>query len=260
MQETSFDSWVVKIHWRRDRLPAPVLLGFPCGSAGKRSACNMGDLGLIPGLWRSPGEGKGYPLQYSGLENSMDSPGVTKSQTWLNDFHSLGLSGGSITQLVPFPSLGCEKSAMDGRHSGEHGPWRHEEAGLHHAFSHLLPPLQPHFHCTSSGFQRSPKSDPSSISSPPLLLRNVTVFTSLPTSLHFFSVSGIVLGLGRIRWEDLVPGPQEGGGLEGGFLWAICFTALPHSLAVWGIPWLGGQDVTFLPWVLGFLPMPPLLP
>ena len=45
-------------------------LGFPCGSAGKESACNVGDLGLIPGLGRSPGEGKGYPLQYSGLENS----------------------------------------------------------------------------------------------------------------------------------------------------------------------------------------------
>ena len=48
------------------------LLGFPCGSAGKELACNAGDLGLIPGLRRSPGEGKGYPLQYSGLENPMD--------------------------------------------------------------------------------------------------------------------------------------------------------------------------------------------
>ena len=46
--------------------------GFPGGSAGKESACNVGDLGSIPGLGRSPGEGKGYPLQYSGLENSMD--------------------------------------------------------------------------------------------------------------------------------------------------------------------------------------------
>ena len=52
----------------------PVFLGFPCGSAGKESARNAGDLGFIPGLGRSPGEGKGYPLQYSGLENSMDSP------------------------------------------------------------------------------------------------------------------------------------------------------------------------------------------
>ena len=49
-------------------------LGFPDSSAGKESACNAGDLGLIPGLGRSPGEGKGYPLQYSGLENSMNSP------------------------------------------------------------------------------------------------------------------------------------------------------------------------------------------
>ena len=47
-------------------------MGFPCVSAGKESSCNVGDLGLIPGLRRSPGEGKGYPLQYSGLENSMD--------------------------------------------------------------------------------------------------------------------------------------------------------------------------------------------
>ena len=55
------------------------------GSAGKESACNAGDLGSIPQLGRSPGEGKGYPLQYSGLENSMDSivSGVTKSQTRL---------------------------------------------------------------------------------------------------------------------------------------------------------------------------------
>ena len=45
-------------------------LGFTCGSAGKESDCNAGDLGSIPGLGRSPGEGKGYPLQYSGLENS----------------------------------------------------------------------------------------------------------------------------------------------------------------------------------------------
>ena len=47
-------------------------LGFPGGSAGKESACNAGDVGLIPGLGRSPGEGEGYPLQYSGLENFMD--------------------------------------------------------------------------------------------------------------------------------------------------------------------------------------------
>ena len=55
--------------------PTPVFLGFPCGSAGKESACNVADLGLIPGLGRYPREGKGYPLQFSGLENSMDCAG-----------------------------------------------------------------------------------------------------------------------------------------------------------------------------------------
>ena len=48
-----------------------VLMGFPCGSAGKESACNAEDLGSIPGLGRSPEEGNGYPLQYSGLEKSL---------------------------------------------------------------------------------------------------------------------------------------------------------------------------------------------
>ena len=55
-----------------DRLPTPVFLGFPCGLVGKELTCNVGELGLIPGLGRSPRKGKGYPLQYSGLENSMD--------------------------------------------------------------------------------------------------------------------------------------------------------------------------------------------
>ena len=66
-----------------------ILTGFPHGSAGKESACNLGDLGSIPGLGRSPGEGKGYPLQYSGLENSMDCIvlGVAKSQTPMSNFH-----------------------------------------------------------------------------------------------------------------------------------------------------------------------------
>ena len=93
-RKPQFDSWVGQIRWRRDRLPTSVFLGFPCGSAGKESACNVGDQGSIPGLGRSPGEGKGYPLQYSSLENSMGCivHGVTKSRTRLSDFH------------FPFPS------------------------------------------------------------------------------------------------------------------------------------------------------------
>ena len=64
-------------------------LGFPGSSAGKESSCNVEDLGSIPGLGRSSGGGNGYPLQYSGLENSMDwiVHGVAKSQTWLRDFY-----------------------------------------------------------------------------------------------------------------------------------------------------------------------------
>ena len=61
---------VRKICWRRDQLPTPAFLGFPCGSAGKESACNVGDLGSTPESGRSPGKGKGYTRQYSGLENA----------------------------------------------------------------------------------------------------------------------------------------------------------------------------------------------
>ena len=70
------------------------IIHFPGGSAGKECTCNVGDVGLIPGLGRSPGEAKGYPLQYSGLENSMDCEvhGVAKSQTLLSDFHLCGIN------------------------------------------------------------------------------------------------------------------------------------------------------------------------
>ena len=82
-----FDSWVGNICRRRARLPTLVFLGYPCGSAGKESTCNVGDLGSIPGLGRSPGEGKGYPLQYCVLENSMDCIIYgSQSQTRLSDF------------------------------------------------------------------------------------------------------------------------------------------------------------------------------
>ena len=60
-----FDPWVGRIPWRRKRLPIPVFLGFPGGSVGKEFAYGVGDLGSIPGLGRSPGEGIDYPLLYS---------------------------------------------------------------------------------------------------------------------------------------------------------------------------------------------------
>ena len=83
---------IFKLHRERFRFIGHYIsLGFPCGSAGKESTYSVGDLGSISGLGRFPGEGKGYPLWYSGLENSMDCivHGVAKSQTRLSVFHLL---------------------------------------------------------------------------------------------------------------------------------------------------------------------------
>ena len=86
MQETLLQFLGWEINWRRDRLPTPVFLGFTGGSVGTESICNEGHLGLIPGLGRSPGEGKGLPTP---VENSMDCVvhGVPKSRTRLSHFH-----------------------------------------------------------------------------------------------------------------------------------------------------------------------------
>ena len=119
-RDAGFDPWVGKIPWRRKWQPTPVFLpgkshgqkslasyspqghkesdttkqlwGFPCSSVGKESACSAGDLGLFPGLGRSPGEGNGNPLQNSCLENPMGRGAwqvtahrVTKSQTQLSN-------------------------------------------------------------------------------------------------------------------------------------------------------------------------------
>ena len=103
----------------RDRTCAPrtgrwiIHKGFPCGSAGKESACNVGDLGSIPELGRFPGEGKGYPLQHSGLEIAMDCivHGVPKSRTRLSDLQFVHLSTVPssplfMSLLAVFPSTG----------------------------------------------------------------------------------------------------------------------------------------------------------
>ena len=85
-RRTLFHSWVRKISWRRNRLSTPVLLGFPCGLAGKESACNTGDLGSIPGSGRSPKEENSYLLQYSCLENPMGR------RTWQAIVHGIAES------------------------------------------------------------------------------------------------------------------------------------------------------------------------
>ena len=88
MQETPVRFLGQKIPWRRDRLPTTVFLGFPGDSDVRESTCNVGDMGSILGLGRSPGGGHGNPLQYSCLENLTDRGAwqatihrVAKSQT-----------------------------------------------------------------------------------------------------------------------------------------------------------------------------------
>ena len=85
---TKSQMWLKQLRTHTSQFGFSSPLGFPCGSAGKESACNVGHLGLVPGLGRFPGEGKGYPLQYSGLENSMDCivHGIAKSDMteWLS--------------------------------------------------------------------------------------------------------------------------------------------------------------------------------
>ena len=91
--------------WGRKPVPGDCLVGFPGGSDGKESTCNVGDLSSIPGLRRYPGEGKGYThSSYSGLENSMDYR-VAKSWTGLSDFHSpffFVIVAGSLLILLIF--------------------------------------------------------------------------------------------------------------------------------------------------------------
>jgi len=77
-----YDSWVGKIPWKTDRLPIPVFLGFLDGSAGKESACNVGDLGSIPGLGRSPGGGHGDSFLYSSLENPTGHRSLVGCSPW----------------------------------------------------------------------------------------------------------------------------------------------------------------------------------
>ena len=100
-------------------------VGFPCGSASKESACNVGDLGSIPELRRSPGEGKGYPLQYSGLENSMDCivHGVAKSWTQLSNFHFHWGIVAVVSGLVLLPGAIKKEQVARCENSNKEGGW-----------------------------------------------------------------------------------------------------------------------------------------
>ena len=95
IQETlvRFLARVGKIHWIKDRLPTPVFLGFPGGSESRESTCNVEVPDSVSRLGRSPGERKSYPLQYSGLKNSMGHTGGHKESdtTKRLSLHSLTL-------------------------------------------------------------------------------------------------------------------------------------------------------------------------
>ena len=113
-----FDFWVGKICWRKDKLPTPVFLSFPCCSAGKESACNLGDLGLIPRLGRSPGEGNGLPTPvfWPGEFHGWYSPLVCRVRhnwaTFAFIFHSWGV-GFIFGKTISLPLLPLLTSVVE---------------------------------------------------------------------------------------------------------------------------------------------------
>ena len=130
-----FDSWVGKIPWRRDRLPTPVVLGFPGCSAGKEPACNAGDLGSIPESGRSPGEGNSNPLQYSGLENSTDciAHGVSESAQHIRQCALCSIAKSCPTLCDP---RDCSPSASPVH---DDSPGKNTGGGSHSLFHGIVP-------------------------------------------------------------------------------------------------------------------------
>ena len=99
-----------------------MLQSFAGGSPGKESACNAKDLGLIPGLGSSPGEGKDYPLQHSGLENSVNCivHGVAKSWTLLSNFHFTSLHSSIFAWKILWTEGPSELLSMGSQRVGHH--------------------------------------------------------------------------------------------------------------------------------------------
>ena len=130
-----FDFWVRQIPWRRDRLHTPVFLGFPCSSAGKESACNVGDPGSIPWLGRSTGEGIGYPLEYSwaSLVTQLVKNPPAMWETWVWSWvEKIPWSMGTATTQVFWP----------GEFLGLYSPWGCKRFGHDwETFTH--PPFNP---------------------------------------------------------------------------------------------------------------------
>ena len=97
--------WPERPGQRRYRLPTPVFLGFPCGSAGKESTCNEGDLGLIPGLRISPERRHGKPLQYSCLEDPRGQRSLVDYSPWNSPGQNTGVGCHASIQGI-FPTQG----------------------------------------------------------------------------------------------------------------------------------------------------------
>ena len=119
-RRSQFDSWDGKIPWRRDRLPTPVFFGFPGDSDGKESTCNAGDLGLIPGLGRSPEEGIGYPHQYSSasLVTQMVKNLRAMQETWV---WTLGWEDPLKEGMATHSSILAQRIHMAGWQTTVHG-------------------------------------------------------------------------------------------------------------------------------------------
>ena len=143
------------LQWTGINCAATVCLGFPGGSDSKVSAHNAGDLGLIPGPWRSPGEGNGNPLQFSCLENPIDGGawwatvhGVAKSRTRLSDFTFtflycvfgpvLGAKNLEVSrQTPPLPHGSTDQGAVPGIQQPPHIQ-RHSPSSCESSFQSLL--------------------------------------------------------------------------------------------------------------------------
>ena len=121
-----------------DLFPPPIIPIPPCGSAGKGSPCNAGDLGSMPGIGRSPGEENSYPLQYSGLENSMGciARGIAKSRTRLSNFRGFphSLVGKESTCNAGDPGLIPDS----GRSPGEGKGYPLQYSGLENSMDRIV--------------------------------------------------------------------------------------------------------------------------
>ena len=138
MQETPVQVWVKKICWRRDRLPTPVFLGFPCGSAGKESACNAGRPGFDPWVGKIPWgkERLSTPLFWPREFHGLYSPWGRKELDLTERFwHTVGLSQMQETQETQVWSLGGDDPPEEGRATRSSTlvweiPWTEESDGL----------------------------------------------------------------------------------------------------------------------------------